>query len=245
MHKTISGIEVKSAEKGTVSAVFSTFNVVDLDGDYTLPGAIADGTKVLISAYNHKSWEGSLPVGKGVIRTTDTEAILDGQFFLNTTAGKDTFEVVKALAETGQGEWSYSLRNVVSKAGEVDGQRVNFLESIDVNEVSPVVMGAGVDTRTLATKGLKFSEEGVAVLAAVDAYLGRAQEVMVLRAEKGRSLSDESVDFLKSLDASLLALKTLLDTKADEAAEDTIEDIKAMAADARRRDLFSNLPEGD
>ncbi|MCF6376906.1 hypothetical protein L2K70_04760 [Nocardioides KLBMP 9356] len=242
MHKTITGFTVKSADKGEVEAVFSTFNVIDKDGDVTLPGAIKDGAEVVVSAYGHQSHYGALPVGKGVIRTTETEAKAELKFFLNTTAGRETFEVVKELGPLG--EWSYSLHDVISKAGEINGQRVNFLESIFVKEVSPVLIGAGVNTRTLVAKGLKFSEEGDAVVAAVKAYLGRAQEVMVLRSEKGRSLSDESIEFLKELDQSLTQLRALFDTKADEAAEVTPEDIKALeaiAADVRRRDLFSNL----
>ena len=91
MHlKTFTGLTVKSADLGQVSAVFSTFNVVDHDGDITLPGAIKDGTEVVISAYGHSShWE-KLPVGKGVIRTTDAEVILEGEFFMDTTHGRDT-----------------------------------------------------------------------------------------------------------------------------------------------------------
>lgn len=242
MHKTITGFTVKSAEKGEVEAVFSTYNVIDKDGDVTLPGAIADGAEVVISAYGHQSHYGALPIGKGVIKTTETEATLHGKFFLNTTAGRDTFEVVKELGALG--EWSYSLHDVVSKAGEVAGHRVNFLESIFVKEVSPVLIGAGVNTRTLVAKGLKFSEEGDAVLAAVDAYLGRAQEVMVLRSEKGRSLGDDSTDLLKGIDETLAKLRDLLDVKADESAETTPEDIEALraiATDVRRRELFSNL----
>lgn len=242
MNKTITGVTVKDAEKGTVSAVFSTFNVKDKDGDVTLPGAIKDGTKVVISAYGHASWGGALPVGKGVIKTTDTEAILEGQFFMDTSHGADTFRTVKALADTEQGEWSYSLRNVTSKSGEFNGEQANFLEAIEVNEVSPVLVGAGVNTRTLNTKGLKFNEEGEAVVAAVDAYLKRAQEVMVLRTEKGRSLSDETTEFLKDLNDLLTSLRDLLTTKADETeAEEIPEDIKAIAAQQMRRELFSSL----
>lgn len=242
MHKTITGFTIKSAEKGEVEAVFSTFNVIDKDGDVTLPGAIKDGAEVVISAYGHQSHYGALPVGKGVIRTTETDAKVEAKFFLNTTAGRETFEVVKELGPLG--EWSYSLHDVVSKAGEINGQRVNFLESIFVKEVSPVLIGAGVNTRTLVAKGLKFSEEGDAVLAAVTAYLGRAQEVMVLRSEKGRGLSPESASFLKEIDDVLVKLRALFDTDADESAEVTPEEIKALeaiATDVRRRALFSNL----
>lgn len=243
MRKTISGLTVKDASKGEVSAVFSTFNVVDKDGDITLPGAIKDGMEVVISAYGHQSHYGALPVGKGVIRTTDTEAILEGQFFMNTTHGRDTFEVVKEL-EAKQ-EWSYSLHNVTKKTGELEGQRVTYLEEIGlIKEVSPVLIGAGVNTRTLQAKGLKFSEEGDLVLASVKAFLDRASEVMVLRAEKGRSLSDDTVDLLKELDEALTQVRALHDVKADDSADDDIpEDIKAIAAGVLRRELFSSITE--
>lgn len=241
MNKTLSGVKVKDAERGTVSAVFSTFNVKDKDGDVTLPGAIKDGTRVVISAYQHGSWSGALPVGKGVIKTTDTEAILEGQFFMDTTHGADTFRTVKALAESEQGEWSYSLRNVTAKSGDFEGEPANFLESIEVNEVSPVLIGAGVNTRTLNTKGLKFSDEGAAVVAAVDSFIERAKEVMVLRAAKGRQLGDDSTAPLLALKESLSQVEDLLKSDAAEAAEETPEDIRAIGNDLLRRELFSSL----
>ncbi len=151
--KLFSGLTIKDAAKGEVSAVFATFNTVDADGDYTLSDAFEAGAGVVISAYGHKSWEGALPVGKGTIRVTETEAIMDGQFFLNTTNGRETFDVVKELGLLQ--EWSYSLHDVVSDRGEVDGRTVNFLRKVRVKETSPVLMGAGVATRTIAAKNAK------------------------------------------------------------------------------------------
>lgn len=152
MRKSFTGLTVKSADKGEVSAVFSTNNVVDKDGDVTLPGAIKDGAEVVISAYQHgSSIGGELPVGRGVIRATDDESILEGKFFLNTPQGRATFETVKQLGDLG--EWSYSLHDVISERGELNGEPVNFLKSIRVKEVSPVLIGAGVNTRTLGVKG--------------------------------------------------------------------------------------------
>lgn len=148
--KTMAGVEVKNADKGEVSAVFSRFNVVDKDGDVTVPGAFEDGAEVRISAYQHQSWTGALPVGKGTIRQTDTEAILDGQFFLNTQAGRDTFEVVKGMGPLQ--EWSYGFDVLDSEPGKWGGEPVNFLKRMKTHEVSPVMIGAGVDTRTLSVK---------------------------------------------------------------------------------------------
>ncbi|MBX6382172.1 MAG: HK97 family phage prohead protease [Microbispora sp.] len=143
-------LEIKDEAKGLVKAVFATFNVIDSDGDVTLPGAFEDGAPVRISAYGHASWSGALPVGKGIIRTTDTEAILEGQFFLNTQHGRDTFTVVKELGPLQ--EWSYGFDIEEESYGEFEGRQVRFLKKVKTHEVSPVLLGAGVNTRTLAAK---------------------------------------------------------------------------------------------
>lgn len=143
-------VEVKDESKGQVRAVFSTFNVVDADQDVTRPGAFTDGTEVVISAYGHTSWGGALPVGKGVIKTTAKTAVLEGQFIMSTTHGKDAFETVKELG--GLGQWSYGYDAEEYSFGEHNGQKVRFLDKLKVHEVSPVLVGAGVGTRTLAAK---------------------------------------------------------------------------------------------
>jgi hypothetical protein len=141
-----------------VIAVFSTFGVVDKDGDVTLPDAFTDGEQVSISAYNHTSWGGVLPVGKGTIRTTKDGAVLEGQFFMDTQLGRETFQVVKNMG--GQQEWSYGFDVVKHSFGEFEGKQVRFLEQLKVTEVSPVLLGAGENTRTLAVKSRKTTGEG-------------------------------------------------------------------------------------
>ncbi|MCP3805381.1 HK97 family phage prohead protease [Allokutzneria sp. A3M-2-11 16] len=214
MHtKSLSRVEIKDAEAGTVSAVFSTFDVVDAHGDVTLAGAFADGAPVVISAYGHGSWEGKLPVGKGVIRATDTEAILDGTFFLSTVAGRETFEVVKALAEDSLGEWSYGYDADEYSFGEHADRHVRFLKALTVHEVSPVLLGAGVNTRTLTVKsgeGMTFADHAAAVLAAVTGLTGRAADVLAKRREKGKSLGEVSAQQLKQIRDELTRLEDLL-----------------------------------
>lgn len=167
--KTISAsVRVKDAEQGLVEAVFASHlisrdelksapaDVIDKDGDVTLKGALTDGQAVVISAYGHGSWEGKLPVGKGVIREEGDLAICDMKFFMNTSHGADAFHTVKELSADDLQEWSYSLHEVKASRAQVAGRNVRVLEQIGlVKEVSPVLMGAGVDTRTIATKGRK------------------------------------------------------------------------------------------
>jgi HK97 family phage prohead protease len=148
--------KVKDAEQGTVTAVFSTFNVKDYDDDVTLPGAFEDGAKVLISAYGHKSWMGAKPVGRGVIHADDTKAWLEGQFFLDTIDGDDTFKTIKGTDELQ--EWSYGFD--VLETGEVtEGMRQagvwRVIKKAAVYEVCPVMLGAGIDTRTLSIKSVE------------------------------------------------------------------------------------------
>ena len=168
--KTFSRVEVKDAAQGLVELAFATFNEVDADNDVTLPGAFDDGAEVVVSSYGHASWGPvrgvssvpMLPIGKGTIRTTKDEAIVDAKFFLDTTGGRDTFNVVKELGDLQ--EWSYGFTTLKSHDGEKDGERVRFLEKQRVFEVSPVLKGAG-KTRTLAVK----SAAGELVLSDADA----------------------------------------------------------------------------
>lgn len=209
-HKNFSDVEIKNADTGEVEAIISTFDVIDSDGDVTVKGAFTEGAPVRISAYNHQSWETALPVGKGTIHEVGNHAIFKGAFFLDTTQGRDTFTTVKHLGELG--EWSYSLEGVKSRRGEVDGKTANFLEKISVHEVSPVLKGASVGTRTLVAKGAKFSEHATSVLADVDALIKRAAEVMALRAQKGKNMGGESQSLLEALTTDLDRLKDLLET---------------------------------
>lgn len=154
MRKSLTNVTIKNADLGEIEAVFSRFDVIDLDGDVTVKGAFTEGAPVVISAYGHMSWEGHLPVGRGTIHEVGDTAVLKGQFFLNTTHGRDTWETVKELSDAELQEWSYSLADVVSRNDTVDGRKVRVIEKVRVKEVSPVLLGAGIDTTTLSTKAL-------------------------------------------------------------------------------------------
>ncbi|MEU8279554.1 HK97 family phage prohead protease [Microbispora bryophytorum] len=208
--KGLCRVEIKDADKGEVSAIFSTFDVIDSDWDVTKSGAFEDGATVPISAYGHTSWMGALPVGKGSIRTTAKEAILDGQFFMDTQAGRDTFLVVKELGELGQ--WSYGYDPVKYSYGEHEGRQVRFLEQLKVHEVAPVLLGAGVGTRTLGAKSapMSFADEARAVLAAVTGLGDRAADVLAKRLEKGKGLGAESAGLLEQVQAEMKRLGDLL-----------------------------------
>lgn len=223
-------IEIKDADQGLVAAVFSTFNVIDSDRDVTRPKAFEEGAPVRISAYGHSSWMGELPVGKGAIRQTKTEAIMDGQFFLNTTSGQDTFTVVKEMGELQA--WSYGYDPVEYSFGEFEDQRVRFLDKLKVHEVSPVIVGAGVGTRTLTAKSggrgddMPFSEEAGLALATVTDLLKRADEAIASRRQG--HLGSESSALLGQIEEQLKRLDAVL-RAPDPQAEMTREFLRAVA----------------
>jgi HK97 family phage prohead protease len=158
-------MQVKAdGQPGEFRAVFSTLNVIDLDGDVTLPGAFKESAAVRISYWGHR-WQ-DLPVGKGLIHSDEKQAWVDGQFFLDTVAGKETYQTVKNLGELQ--EWSYGYDVLQSSQGQFDNQDVRFLKELEVAEVSPVMLGAGVDTRTERIKGAALGTAGTAPLPADD-----------------------------------------------------------------------------
>lgn len=149
--KALTGVVIKDADKGIVEALFATYEKVDHDRDITTKGALPIGADVVISAYGHGSHKGKLPVGRGVLKEVGDDVVVEAQFLMDTTHGRDTFLTVKALEDLQ--EWSYSLQDVEAVPEVVDGMKVRRIQKVGkVKEVSPVLIGAGVDTRTLAVK---------------------------------------------------------------------------------------------
>jgi hypothetical protein len=155
-HKSaVAPIQWKGATTGRGRAVIATFGVVDKDGDVTLPGAMPIGKQVVISSYGHSSWQDALPIGKGTIGADQREAWVDFELFLNTPQGSAHYETLKALGELC--EWSYGFTitdasfepELLERYGK--GARRLILR-VDVFEASPVLLGAGVNTRTESLK---------------------------------------------------------------------------------------------
>lgn len=228
--KALRDVKIADEVKGTVTAVFATLNVVDADNDVTMPGAFTQGAPVVISAYGHRSWSGDLPIGKGTIREEGDEVILDGQFFMDTTHGRDAFLTVKELSEADLQEWSYSLENVVSESGEWDGRQVNVIKSVKVKEVSPVLRGVGVNTHTLEAKSVtKFGEHAEAALGGVREFVALAVDRLTERRAAGKSI-DEQSEALGLLEAELAPLRSAIDPdpESDELAAGTEEFLRAV-----------------
>ena len=210
-------IELKKDKEGTFIARIATLNVIDKDGDVTIDGAFEDGREVLVSAYQHESWGGALPVGKAVLRVAGDEVLAEGEFNLKTQTGREHYESVKFSG--GLQEWSYGFLVKVSEDGEFDGQKVRFLKEVEPYEISPVLLGAGIGTATLAIKNDKttYADEAESVLAAVSNLAERTKSLADVRRKEGRELSDTNKEristLLKSLSEVAANLKELTANK--------------------------------
>ena len=191
--------------------------MIDSDGDLTKAGAFPAGKELLISAYQHGSWQGALPVGKAVIREIGDAVIAEGQFNLNSVSGREHYEAVKFTG--GLQEWSYGFWPVKWNMEEVDGKQVRILESVDPIEISPVLKGAGIGTATLTIKdndGATFVQHFETALAAVAGVVERSKSLADLRRKEGRTLSQANRSRIKELQAQLNALSTELQSLLDE-----------------------------
>jgi len=220
LRKTFSGVELKADKPGSFTAKFATLNVIDHDGDVILSGAIPAGKEVLISSYMHNSWYDALPVGKGVIRIENDDALIDGQFNLNTETGKEHYEAVKFAPELQEWSFGFRIKAIDEESEWNENPKVwRVIKELDIFEVSPVLRGAGIDTRVLSIKSdnpSPFTEELEVVLATASKFIERSKGLAALRAKKGKELSEANKERLTTLQESLAGLseelKTLLES---------------------------------
>ena len=151
---------------------------------------------------------------------------MDGQFFLDTEHGKQTYLTVKGLGDLQ--EWSYGYYPAKYSYGEFEKQQVRFLEDLDSIEASPVMLGAGEGTGTDMIKGLNGGltppDPADQVLAGLEAFKARVTSLAGVRAKEGRTLSTANVARLKG---------------HREALAEIVGDLDALLADTEPKGLLA------
>lgn len=138
-------------DDGRVTSVFSTMNVVDKDNDVTIPGAFGK-QRVKISPAHDWSEPG---LGFADIHEVGNEAIAEMQFYLDMPKAAEWFTSIKRNHEHDvPQEYSYGFNIEDASYGTFgeDDRNVRFINKVKVFEVSPVMLGAGRNTRTLSAK---------------------------------------------------------------------------------------------
>ena len=234
IYKTYKLKEFDIGDKGAFKAVFATMNVIDAHDDLTLPGAFRE-QEIIIGGWNHASWNTgteSLPVGRGRIFEKGNEAIVEGQFFLSTTAGYETYKTIKEIGKLQ--EWSYSLPEIEYEYKTMDDRIIRILKKIKVNEVAPVLMGAGKETRTIdiktntkEKKGLSFLEHTEKVKNECKELTQRIKKIDDLRKTQNRLFSKKSIDYVKTLKKDFEELLDIL-TQVEKRSADTLIESKVL-----------------
>lgn len=233
---------------GTFKAVFATMNVVDHDGDLTLPGAFGR-QKVLVSQYNHGSWgKGveALPIGVGEIYEDGDDAVIEGEFNLDSQGGLETHKTLKYLDSKGMTqEFSYALPEIDYEFREMDGQEVRVLKRIKVQEVSPVIMGAGINTRLLGVKSRDLTDEEKSKLGELAKQYGVTFILAEAEEKKGTRLVDHLdvvTASLKDIVDRLSTVRELRDIKGTDLSEETTTRMVALETEVRKMaDLLHDL----
>lgn len=217
---------------GTFSARFATLNVKDHDGDVITTGAIGK-QDVKISQYNHGSWgEGAdaLPIGVGKVYEYGGQARVKGEFNLDNPAAAATYQTMKWLHSKGHSqEFSFALPDVDVEMRELDGEVLRHITRVSIPEVSPVMMGAGIDTALLSIKGrgMRLAEHIEATLEGIDALIARLGDVAEKRHadNKPSGISDTHMARVELLQAKLAEL-------VDVPTGDTEDDLPPNVLDA-------------
>lgn len=207
-------LDLKAEPTGEVSSVIATLNVKDKDGDVTLPGFFGDKGQVVSIVTSH-NWQ-ELMVGKGILKEDGEEAVFRGKFNLADPDGKKLhtkllFDVDNPPAKI---EWSYNLR--IKDGGRVafhdhedfgDGQWLGPVDGeagVKVDEVSPVMVGAGEGTGTLGVKALRGDTMSI-----LEELAGMGDEdakaMLILHAELDEK--DEHQKFADQLESALASLE--------------------------------------
>lgn len=190
-----SGVQLKAMDDaGHGLAQIATLSAVDSDGDTYAAGAFGEQWAKILAGHN---WH-HIPLGKARVYEEGDAAFAELHLNLETEAGRDWHQALKFdLAGCCDGEspalqeWSYGFKILDSAQETHDGNRVRVLKKLDVFEVSPVVLGAGVGTRTLAMKSddsTPFHEQLDAVITGAGDALTRARDLRDTRKEQGRAL---------------------------------------------------------
>ena len=184
-HKAF-GASINAQPEGVIEAIVSTFDNVDYANEIVRKGAFEKSLKArlprLVWAHD---W--SRPIGKTLeARETDEGLYVKGQLNLNTTAGHDAFEHLKAGDIS---EFSIGYRVI-----QDDHQEKDIRELLEVNlfEVSCVLVGMNPATSLISIKSNEpdtLANQVESMLACGVHLASRFKALHELRAKEGRVFS--------------------------------------------------------
>lgn len=246
-------LKIESVGKaGDVAAVIATLNVKDKDGDVTLPGFFGVQHPSIVTSHN---WQ-DIMLGKGTLTEDGDKAVFEGKFNLDDPDAAKLHSKLKFDMDNppAQIEWSYNLR--LKKGAQVpftgdekfgDGQWLGPVDGeagVKVNEVSPVLIGAGEATGTVSVKTAEAVSLADKIKTSNDLLAVIAEDVLSLHtklAADGHELTDEKravlAGLIEELHKTLATVSPILDesTPADDGVMEAV--LQAQATFVRIREL--------
>jgi hypothetical protein len=211
-YKNIAGAVKEISEAGEGLAIISTLNVVDSDGDVVLTGAFGEQIVQMIPTHD---WH-SAPIGKASIKESGDSALAEFKLNLKTHLGQEWYSALKFDLDNPpvKQEYSYGFSVIEESRGDFEGRNVRFLKKLKVHEISPVLVGAGVGTTTLALKEdkkpTKLEEDIALVRENIEKLIKRVREIKYLREKDNRSISKERIKELLDIEGLLMEMSELL-----------------------------------
>lgn len=159
MERKFSEAHVKQfTGEGRGAAVLARLGVRDKDGDVLVPGLLGGEQQApLIQAHD---WQVP-PFGRAVVRERGDELVADFTLNLETARGREWASVLKFDLERGplqQWSWAFTVPPGGAETGMHGGASARLLKRIQLLEVSPVVVGASMGSRTLALKADRVAQ---------------------------------------------------------------------------------------
>lgn len=145
-------------DAGTFSAIVATLGVVDHDGDIVESGAMLGSNPVpIVPSHQH----GHVPLGKVNLEEQGDKVLASGRFNLDVAPARDWFSAIRFDLENAppKMEYSWAFHIKSERREDRDGKSVRILEKVDLIEVSPVLQGASIGTRTVVAKSAIKSHE--------------------------------------------------------------------------------------
>lgn len=200
----IKGLQIeKMDEAGTGRARIAQLSAVDSDGDTYAPGAFAwkpgGGQWVnMIPAHDRRA----MPFGKAWLYEEGDWCMADLHLNLETQTGREWHSTLKFDLSKGLPvqEWSYGYRVLDGVYEQRDGEHVQVLKKLDVDEISPVLRGAGVGTGTLSMKSATLKAAAFAPL------IGNLTEMAVAIGDDPAALSATGLKQLAEIHGAIGAV---------------------------------------
>jgi hypothetical protein len=232
LQKTLSvPLTLKDGDVGEFEAVFSTFDVVDLDGDIVRRSAITEGQKIPL-LWGHDF--SSPPIATGIVHTTDKHAVVRGSF-IDSTAGRDAHATVKATAGIQELSWGFQITE--SNHVAIDGKTHREITGSDQYEASFVLRGAAGAGRTGVTAvKTTLTDQIEQASKTVREAIDRAKEVSRLRYDEGKTLGVKSAEALNELFKDLKEVESLITGLSDQRNSEDELTVMALSLRARQRE---------